>query len=371
MTIKKHKKHPPINRPNRGEYGRNEIGLLGAPCDIILKWIEATTKSMSDFKLAYVDAEHHPSEAGLIKRLTDKISHHYISYTEHLNKYDQQLLLDKEDLVFVNCNHFNANRQIVFCTDRKKDSLQRKLEKLTDVRLVVLEEGIDQPFDFLLPYLNDATSILRIDQIGSASKLIKSLILQPEVKGLILAGGRSMRMGEDKARINYHGMSQVDFVKQTLDKVGIESFVSCRREQGDQYSCPTIYDAFNDMGPFGAILSAFKNYPNVAWMVVACDMPFLKPIHFQELLNNRDISKTATCYHNPDTGWPDPLITLWEPKAYSRLLEFMSLGYNCPRKVLINSHVQLIKSEDKTFLTNANSPIEKNEAMNTLKKTKH
>jgi molybdopterin-guanine dinucleotide biosynthesis protein A len=367
VTIKKHKKHPAIQRPSRGEYGRNEIGLLGAPCDVILKWVEAISSELPEYKFTYIDADHHATPAGSIRRLTDKITHHQLTLTKRLNKYDQHLLLDQEDLVIINCNHFNASKQVVFCTLKKKESLGRKLDKLTDVQLVILEEGIAEPFEFLQPYLKANIPIIRIENIDSAKKAIKSFIATPEVKGLILAGGRSTRMGEDKGTINYHGISQVDFLQETYKKLGIEAFVSCREDQSDQYSSRAIYDSFLNMGPFGAILSAFKQYPDNAWIVTACDMPLIGLGHFEELIENRDISKGATCFYNPATGWPDPLFTLWEPKAYARLLEFMSLGYNCPRKVLINSDVNVIHREDTEFLINANSPKEKDAVLGKIK----
>ncbi|MCL4122055.1 UNVERIFIED_CONTAM: hypothetical protein GTU68_043767 [Idotea baltica] len=195
----------------------------------------------------------------------------------------------------------------------------------------------------------------------------KKLIVKPIVNGLILAGGRSTRMGEDKAAINYHGVNQVDFLQDKFKSLGIDSYVSCREEQSDQYTDNAIKDVFLDMGPFGAILSAFKKSPNSAWMVLACDLPLLTEKHIQLLLDNRDQSKIATCFHNPETGWPDPLFTLWEPKAYARLLAFMSLGYNCPRKVLINSDVNIIHADNTDFLMNANSPSDKEEIKKRLR----
>ncbi len=57
---------------------------------------------------------------------------------------------------------------------------------------------------------------------------------------------------------------------------------------------------------------------------------------------------------NDSTGFPDPLITLWEPRAYPVMLEFLGLGYSCPRKVLINSDVEIVHG-DQEWLTNVNT----------------
>ena len=64
----------------------------------------------------------------------------------------------------------------------------------------------------------------------------------------------------------------------------------------------------------------------------------------------------ATCFHNPDTKFPEPLITIWEPRAYPVLLEFLSQGYSCPRKVLINTDIEEIHVEEVAFMENVNDP---------------
>ena len=112
------------------------------------------------------------------------------------------------------------------------------------------------------------------------------------------------------------------------------------------------------MGPFGAILSAFQTNPNAAWLVAACDQPLIDAGVLKELISKRNPSKYATAFYNPETDFPEPLITIWEPRAYSELLHFLSLGYSCPRKVLINSDIELLELEDSLVLKNANTPEE-------------
>ena len=65
--------------------------------------------------------------------------------------------------------------------------------------------------------------------------------------------------------------------------------------------------------------------------------------------------------------FPEPLITIWEPKAYPILLNYLSQGYSCPRKVLINSDVEIVEV-DEYFIQNINTPSEYEKAKNELKK---
>ena len=74
------------------------------------------------------------------------------------------------------------------------------------------------------------------------------------------------------------------------------------------------------------------------------------------LIQHRDSSKVATAFNSPDNEFPEPLITIWEPRSYPVLLSFLTQGYSCPRKVLINSEVKLVDAPDTRVLTNVNSP---------------
>ena len=62
-----------------------------------------------------------------------------------------------------------------------------------------------------------------------------------------------------------------------------------------------------------------------------------------QLVENRNVpQKFATSFKSPTLEFPEPLICIWEPRAYGRLLEFLSWGYSCPLKALINSDIELL-----------------------------
>ena len=112
----------------------------------------------------------------------------------------------------------------------------------------------------------------------------------PEVKGLVLAGGKSTRMGTDKGLLEYHGKSQRLYSRELLENVNLKTFLSVRKEQ--QVDDPQIIeDVFLGLGPFGAICSAFQNDPNSAWLTLATDLPYVDEKLIRNLLDERDPSK--------------------------------------------------------------------------------
>ena len=375
--MKKHQKHTALTRPNFGNFHRQEWAIIGTPCDKIQQLSQEIIKALStDYKIGYVDADHAgeeeikkkdatPFEAGASQGYTDKIDFHRFDQKGTLNSFQYRNIFNGEDAVLVNGNHFLAKQQILVVDPKKEKSLQKKLDRLTDVIFILFTEGINE----VPAYLQEALAaqglekipIYKIDDITAITDFLKNSLQKntPLLNGLVLAGGKSRRMGRDKGKINYHGKPQREYAFDLLAACCEQTFLSCRPDQSadpDLFGMPLIFDSFLGLGPFGAIASAFRENPNAAWLVVACDLPLLDQKALDYLIQHRDPSKIATAFNSPDNEFPEPLITIWEPRSYPVLLSFLTQGYSCPRKVLINSEVALVDAPDTRVLTNVNSP---------------
>jgi molybdopterin-guanine dinucleotide biosynthesis protein A len=362
--MKKHQKHAKLTKPNIGNFGRNEFAFVGAPCGDIQKLCQQIIDKLSgNKKVAYVDADHASADAEprnlTYTEFTDKITFKQINLKE-INEFQQRFLLQSEDVVLVNGNHFQANKQIVFIYPKKEASLKKRIDQLTDVRAIIIcdETPVFDWLEEVIPNISEIP-VFNYSENEKITDFIYNEVNIPTLKGLILAGGKSTRMGEDKGLIDYHGKPQREYAFELLESIEIETFISCREEQEAEISLPTISDKFVGLGPFGAILSAFQSDPNSAWLVVACDLPFVNESALKQLISNRNSSKIGTAFYNPETDFPDPLFTIYEPKAYATILQFLALGYSCPRKVLINSDTEIIQPTDTEILRNINTPEER------------
>ncbi len=187
--------------------------------------------------------------------------------------------------------------------------------------------------------------------------------------GLVLAGGKSSRMGRDKAALIYHGKPQVQVGYELLEKFCAKVFVSTRAEQAKENTfvgLNQIHDSFLNMGPLGGILSAFRAHRQAAWLILACDLPFVNEEAIAHLLQQRDIQKFATAYISTEDGLPEPLCAIYEPQSYPRLLQFLGEGLQCPRKFLIRSEIVQVEQQG-AHLQNVNRPEELVEAMRVLR----
>ncbi|NNM67103.1 MAG: molybdopterin-guanine dinucleotide biosynthesis protein B [Spirochaetales bacterium] len=198
------------------------------------------------------------------------------------------------------------------------------------------------------------------DNLGDISVFIQSywlsLVKNRPLCGLVLTGGKSVRMGRDKAAINYRGQEQAVHAFQLLEAVCDEVFVSCRAEQSDlpgRRGLPQIHDKLLDAGPLSGILAALEFRPDAAWLVVACDLPRLNAQVLERLIQARNPFRFATAYSGFE-GFPEPLCTIYEPKSFSRFYQFLAAGHSCPRKMLINSPLALLEPLDPGSLVNVN-----------------
>jgi molybdenum cofactor guanylyltransferase len=188
----------------------------------------------------------------------------------------------------------------------------------------------------------------------------------PEIFGLVLVGGRSSRMGKDKATLQYGDKPQAVAAYELLARCCRQVFLSSRRDQPAQQGLPQIYDVVDNIGPMGGILSALTTHPDKAWLVLACDLPFLTESTLQYLIARRDPLRLATAYRSAHDGKPEPLCAIYEPAIADRLREFVARGELCPRKALTVLDALLLDLPDARALDNVNHPHEFDEARTAL-----
>lgn len=365
MISNEHKKHSDIARPSLGNFGRNEFAILGTTCGNIQALAGAVIKSLSaKYKCAYIDAEHNDKNDALqsqdaFVKFTDKISFRELHYKNELDKFQYHQIFNETDLIFVNGNHNEATVQIVVIDKVKEASLMKRVKQLNNVQMILLNDNVDGIFDFVKEAIPNWQSlpILSLNETDNIIAFFQNQLIQktPVLNGVVLAGGKSVRMGFDKTLIEWHGKEQRDYMADILSAFCKDVFISCRDDQQQASNYKTITDNFTGLGPYGAILSAFRENPDAAWLVVASDLPLMDKATLQYLVDHRDISAVATTFESPFDGFPEPLITIWEPKAYSILLSFLAQGYSCPRKALRNNNVRSIKAQHLEKLMNVNT----------------
>ncbi len=232
------------------------------------------------------------------------------------------------------------------------------------------EEGTEGEHGFATLVDGQDTELAREDEADPALRQALAHWLAREenrspLAGLVLAGGRSRRMGRDKAQLVYREKPQQQAAFELLAGVCDKVYLGLRADQ-EAGGLPVIHDRFLDFGPAGGILSAMHQLPDHAWLVLACDLPFLEAATLETLLEQRVTQKAATAFRSATDGLPEPLCAIWEPAMLPVLHRFLAAGISCPRKMLIKSSVRLLDLPQAEALDNINHPDEYEKARQRL-----
>lgn len=186
-------------------------------------------------------------------------------------------------------------------------------------------------------------------------------MIVPALHGLVLAGGHSRRMQRDKAVLTYDGRPQLMRAMALLQPLVQRAFVSVRTDQRHdpaRAAYETITDLTADLGPIGGIQAALHAHPDHAWLVLACDLPFLDDATLRYLIAQRTPARLATAFRSHFDGKPEPLCAIYEPSSLALLDDWVAQRKQCPRAWLSQADATLLDLPNPRALDNINTADE-------------
>ncbi|WP_105169745.1 molybdenum cofactor guanylyltransferase [Pseudoalteromonas sp. T1lg23B] len=133
--------------------------------------------------------------------------------------------------------------------------------------------------------------------------------------GIILAGGRSRRMGADKALLHWQGGTMLEHAKQLLVDVGCKQVLVSRNAPG------YVQDIYPDMGPLAGLHACLNRCQCDQAIVIPIDMPLLSSACLSDLISQGSTLKKS-CFYSASvlpcylTGLPQLTAT-----THSRLIQ--------------------------------------------------
>ncbi len=161
--------------------------------------------------------------------------------------------------------------------------------------------------------------------------------------GLILAGGRSSRMGADKGLLDYHGKPHREYLHDVLAPHCARVFISVGAAQSHLPGYAYLVDnPAYETSPMGALLTAHELYPNAGWFVLSCDLAFFDATCAQLLIAARDGSTAGTAFRIDDLNQPEPLATIYEAAFVKSLPDAYRSGERSLRRALHRAGATLL-----------------------------
>lgn len=97
------------------------------------------------------------------------------------------------------------------------------------------------------------------------------------ITGVVLAGGKSERMGEDKGLMPFRGKPLVAYPLQLMEQFCSEILISAHNQAYTSFGYPVVADQVSGLGPMGGLYSCMLSSANDLHLFLSCDMPLISP----------------------------------------------------------------------------------------------
>jgi len=188
------------------------------------------------------------------------------------------------------------------------------------------------------------------------------------LNGLVLMGGASTRMEQDKASLKYHGLPQYEHIYRMMQPFCKEVYLSTSRLD---YTLPAIPDLaiYQHIGPMAGILSAYHKI-QTSWLVIAIDYPWISEIDVETLISERSTAFDASVFHNEESGFFEPFLGIYEKSFFTNTSAYWASANYSMQQILKQAHVCRVRPHSNETLKSIDTPDDYNLVKNKINDTK-
>ncbi len=96
-----------------------------------------------------------------------------------------------------------------------------------------------------------------------------------KLKGILLCGGKSSRMGEDKGLVDFKGEAMANYPLKVLEALTSDILISSNNPEYKKFGYPILKDEIQNIGPLGGLYACMKSSSAEHFFVTSCDTPFV------------------------------------------------------------------------------------------------
>ena len=115
---------------------------------------------------------------------------------------------------------------------------------------------------------------------------------------IILAGGKSSRMGFDKGLLKVKGKLIIQDLIDELSNNFTNTLISANNKEYEMFKLPIISDKIKDIGPIGGIVSCLEKSKTDLNVFISCDSPYIKLGTLNKLILSSVESNADIVYSN-------------------------------------------------------------------------
>lgn len=143
------------------------------------------------------------------------------------------------------------------------------------------------------------------------------------ITAIILAGGKSSRMGTEKGLVSFNGKRLVEHVIDALKKITNNIIIITPNKEYEQFGFPCYADIYKEKGALGGIYTGLINSSTQKNIIVGCDMPFLSQNVLNGLVDNCDDVDVLLTMHKDKE---EPLCSVYDKSCASHFKNLIEAG---------------------------------------------
>ncbi len=144
--------------------------------------------------------------------------------------------------------------------------------------------------------------------------------------GVVLCGGRSVRMGRDKSLLEIGGRTLLERAISVLSGIADDVVLACGPlARYEDLGRPLATDAFADGGPLAGLEAGLRRADTEWVAALACDMPRVEPSIFVELLERAQRDGLDVCFLRTERG-VEPLCAVYRKTCLAPMRAALEKG---------------------------------------------
>jgi molybdenum cofactor guanylyltransferase len=174
----------------------------------------------------------------------------------------------------------------------------------------------------------------------------------------VLAGGKSSRMGRDKALLPFRGGVLAGYVAAAVAAAAGSATLIGDPGRYGHLGYLVLPDRTPGAGPLGGVESALS-YTTADWnLVLACDMPGISAEFLRGLLDSAEQSGADALVPAGPSGRPEPLSAVYHRRCAGPLRQALDEGVRKLTSALASLDVRIWTVDDAAWFENLNTPEE-------------
>ncbi|WP_242205716.1 molybdenum cofactor guanylyltransferase [Aestuariivivens insulae] len=184
------------------------------------------------------------------------------------------------------------------------------------------------------------------------------MVEKKHITGIVLAGGKSTRMGTDKGLMEYNQKPFVQYCIDALKPLVSEIIIVSDHSGYDVFGYERIEDNIKNAGPLAGVYSGLKHSKTAYNLVLSCDVPLIKTAILKQLIDASE--DTIEIIQIESDNRTMPLIALYKKDCSSTFYNLLQQGEKRLQYAVNQCAVKTIslKEEEQVYTLNINTKEE-------------